>query len=317
MLPLSVLENIVNTLEDSGAGPGFKEFTIEVNPDDIVSKGVEYVRGLKSLGVNRVSMGIQSLDDGLLKWMRRRHNAFSARKAYRILRDCGIDNISVDLIFGIQGLDNLLWSSTLEDILNIDGGSPEHISAYQLSIEPGSSLANMTKNGTYTESTDEQCLRQYEILCERLSMAGYHHYEISNFAKPGYEAIHNSLYWTGVPYAGFGPGAHSLKVSDSGQRLRFWNKSDLQAYLEAASAGDFSKIRESELLTSGQVEEERIMLSLRTDKGLSYSSLEAHGKGRALERLLSEGRLERIGEENVRIPESCLFVSDSIIVELM
>ena len=208
VLPLQVLEDIVGSL-----GPSeYEEFTIEVNPDDIVSGGPEYVSGLRRLGVNRVSMGVQSFDDGILKWMNRRHDAAGAREAFRLLRACGFDNISIDLIFGLSQLSDDAWADTVLAALALE---PEHISAYQLSIEEDSALERMVADGRYVEASDEQCRSQYDTLCRMLAEAGYVHYEISNWARPGREAVHNSAYWRRVPYVGLGPGAHSFSLSSS------------------------------------------------------------------------------------------------------
>ncbi len=266
-----------------GSGSPFREFTVEVNPDDIVRKGPEYVKGLMRLGVNRVSMGVQSFDDRVLHRMNRRHSAADAVKAYRILRECGVENISIDLIFGFPpdfgngspsgkdlgngvpemqeeyGTDGRggrtdgdggrtdgdggrtggdegrtggdegdgcaekmsepldYWRDTLRRALEIggDGRPPEHISAYQLSIEKGSALEKMVADGRFTPLSDELCSAQYDLLCSTLAAAGYNHYEISNFARPGKEAIHNSAYWNHTPYVGLGPGAHSLVFRES------------------------------------------------------------------------------------------------------
>ena len=252
---------------DGSGSPGgsrspFREFTVEVNPDDIVRKGPEYVKGLMRLGVNRVSMGVQSFDDRVLHRMNRRHSAADAVKAYRILRECGVENISIDLIFGFPpdfgngspsgkdlgngvpemqeeyGTDGRggrtggdgsdwcaekmsepldYWRDTLRRALEIggDGRPPEHISAYQLSIEKGSSLEKMVADGRFTPLSDELCSAQYDLLCSTLAAAGYNHYEISNFARPGKEAVHNSAYWNHTPYVGLGPGAHSLVFRES------------------------------------------------------------------------------------------------------
>lgn len=206
VLPLPVLEDIVGSL-----GPSeYEEFTIEVNPDDIVSGGPEYVSGLRRLGVNRVSMGVQSFDDGILKWMNRRHDAAGAREAFRLLRACGFDNISIDLIFGLSQLSADAWADTVLAALALE---PEHISAYQLSIEEDSALERMVADGRYVEASDEQCRSQYDALCRILADAGYVHYEISNWARPGRKAVHNSAYWRRVPYVGLGPGAHSFSLS--------------------------------------------------------------------------------------------------------
>ena len=208
VLPLAVLARIVGAL-----GPAtYREFTVEVNPDDVVAGGAEYVAGLLALGVNRVSMGVQSFDDGILRWMNRRHDAAGAREAFRLLRAGGFDNLSIDLIFGLSQLTGTIWESTIDEALAL---GPEHISAYQLSIEEDSALEKMVADGRYTEASDEQCRGQYDTLCRKLAEAGYVHYEISNWARPGREAVHNSAYWRRVPYVGLGPGAHSLAFPGS------------------------------------------------------------------------------------------------------
>jgi len=193
----------------------FEEFTVEVNPDDIVAGGVGYVRGLRALGVNRISMGVQSWDDGILRWMNRRHDAAGARRAYEILREGGIENSSLDLIFGLSQLSDAAWAETLRQTVAL---RPEHISAYQLSVDPDSALDGLVRAGRYREATDAAAARQYAMLCEALAAAGYVHYEVSNFALPGREAVHNSAYWRRLPYVGLGPAAHSF----DGLR-RTWN----------------------------------------------------------------------------------------------
>lgn len=270
VLPLACLERMVRSL----GGVPFVEFTVEVNPEDIVQNGSEYARGLKALGVTRVSMGVQSLDDGMLRWMNRRHTAARAREAFGLLRSAGFDNISLDIIFGISHLTDGMLADTLEGLLEL---GPEHISAYQLSIEEGSALAAQVADGRYVEASDEHCRRQYDFLCGRLRDAGFHHYEISNWARPGFEAVHNSAYWARLPYVGLGPGAHSLRIDD-GLQVRSWNSEDLTNWTS-----------ESETLTPEEIREEEIMLALRTDKGI-------------------EGRV---------IPESNWFVADEIIRELI
>ena len=209
VLPLIAFRRILDAL---GGGRAYSEFTVEVNPEDIVEKGAEYASGLRALGVNRISMGVQSLDDGLLRWMNRRHDADGARKAFRILREAGFDNISVDVIFGISRPDAGTLARTLDELIS---WGPEHVSAYQLSIEEDSALEKMVADGRYTEASDEQCRGQYDTLCRKLAEAGYVHYEISNWARPGREAVHNSAYWRRVPYVGLGPGAHSLAFPGS------------------------------------------------------------------------------------------------------
>lgn len=300
------LPTVTGSVEETVPTPPFDEFTVEVNPEDIVEKGREYVRGLLALGVNRISMGIQSFNDDILRWMNRRHDAGNAVKAFHILRESGVRNISIDLIFGISQLTDETWKDTIEKALEL---SPEHISAYQLSIEEGSALAKMVADGRYVEASEEQCRRQYDILCRCLGRSGYHHYEISNFAKPGFEAVHNSAYWRRAPYIGLGPGAHSLTGY-----VRSWNSQELPHRSPDGSSATYS--RTSETLSPDDIRVERIMLSLRTDKGLEAAELYSLADRAVINSLLSEGALEKQGG-SIRIPESRLFTSDEIVRELI
>ena len=319
VLPLDVLSRIVGAVsqterlslvtepvEVTTPTELFDEFTVEVNPEDIVEKGREYVRGLLALGVNRISMGIQSFNDDILRWMNRRHDAGNAVKAFHILRESGVRNISIDLIFGISQLTDETWKDTIEKALEL---SPEHISAYQLSIEEGSALSKMVADGRYVEASEEQCRRQYDILCRCLGRSSYHHYEISNFAKPGFEAVHNSAYWRRAPYIGLGPGAHSLTGN-----VRSWNSQELPHRSPDGSSATYS--RTSETLSPEDIRVERIMLSLRTDKGLEAAELYSLADRAVINSLLSEGALEKQGD-SIRIPEDRLFTSDEILRELI
>ena len=350
VLPLHVFESVLDSLSRAGCTGPFREFTVEVNPEDIVEKGPQYVEGLLKLGVNRVSMGVQSFDDSILKWMNRRHDSARAVQAYSILEECGVENISIDLIFGLPQLSSEAWEAGLDKALSISrtGRMPKHISSYQLSVEEGSALAALAAQGRWTEATDEVCAQQYDSLCEALRDAGYHHYEISNFAQPGYEAVHNSAYWRHVPYVGLGPGAHSCMpasrcaaetpsrlswasppvreweddpstqlASPVGKYIRQWNKSDLGAYIEAGKRGDFAKVCCGEVLTEEQVVLERVMLGLRTSEGLPAAFLTEHCDEAALSEALRCGNLCRLPDARVRIPESKFFISDSIISSLV
>ena len=316
VLPLDILERLVRLVGDAVSGPEppsgdgsasggrpvsgrrFEEFTIEVNPEDIVEKGLGYAKGLLGLGVNRVSMGVQSFDDGILRWMNRRHDSSRAVEAFRILRTAGVGNISLDLIFGLGQLSDRMWEETLDKALEL---RPEHISAYQLSIEEGSALGELARKGRYTVASEQQCRRQYDTLCRRLSDAGFHHYEVSNFALPGCEARHNSAYWRRVPYVGLGPGAHSL----SPDGVRSWNSDSLSGWT-----------RSSETLDQEAVRLERIMLPLRTSEGLPSMELRTLADPSIVDRLIEEAALAE-SEGRIHIPENRFFVSDEIIRELV
>ncbi len=292
----------------------FSEFTLEANPDDITP---ESLAAWKRLGVNRLSIGVQSFDDGLLRWMGRRHNAAQAENAVWMAREAGFDNISLDLIFGYVGLTDDIWLDTLDRALAL---APEHLSCYQMSVEEGSTLGDEAAAGAYAPPAQETCARQYALLRQRVAAAGFHHYEISNFARPGYESRHNSAYWRREPYLGFGPGAHSY----DGDRLRRWNNPDLDAYLAAftpaATDTDRRAVMGSETLSDTDLWNERVMLALRTAAGLDLTTLAPEHRAAiapAVERLLAEGLLERLPQRTlVRIPAERFFISDSIISDL-
>ncbi len=375
VLPLPLLCRIVEAVREASGTAAFEEFTVELNPEDVARRGEAYAEALLGMGVTRASMGVQSFDDGILRWMNRRHDAAAAVKAYRSLERAGFRSISIDLIFGLPELragslpgsrpgslpghsdllpgplpgrrddgyfpflDERLWRETIRRALDISetGVPPSHISAYQLSVEPDSALERMIADGRCREASEDSCVRQYEILCEELSAAGYNHYEISNFSRPGHEARHNSAYWRHVPYAGFGPGAHSLEVLPDGGRRRSWNKPDLALYLDTYALGSghrrnfeasLEALRGSETLSREQIALENVMLGLRTSAGCLLSELEETCAPEALRKAISDGHLVPAGgaesadnpetpEPYFRIPEKYFFISDSIISELL
>lgn len=293
VLPADMIGRIVRTL----AGGAYDEFTVEVNPEDIVEKGPDYVKSLLDLGVNRVSMGVQSLDDGILRWMNRRHDSAGAVDAFHILRGAGVRNISMDLIFGLSQLTMDQLDATLDGFIAL---RPEHVSAYQLSLEEGSALARMVEEGRYHEAADDLCRGQYNRICQVLRDAGYVHYEVSNWALPGYEAVHNSAYWSRLPYVGFGPGAHSFDG-----KSRRWNSEQPAAWTSSC-----------ETLSPEDIRVETIMLGLRTANGLDAGEARAICSRAALDSFLCSGSLaESAGR--IRIPEDHFFVSDDIIRQLV
>ena len=297
LLPISSLTRILLELEACGHGGPYNEFTMEVNPEDIVQKGLPYVQSLNALGVNRISIGVQSFDDGMLRWMNRRHNADQAREAYRIVRKAGFENVSLDLIFGLSNLSDSTWEATVDEALALN---PEHISCYQLTLDGDSRLAEMLENGEYEEADDEVCWRQYYSLCRKAAAAGYNHYEISNFAKPSFEAVHNSGYWQRKPYVGLGPAAHSF----SG-RSRSWNSPEIEGYIHT-----------EESLSVEDEKVETLMLALRTSRGIDEEFLFANCRQSVIDSLIGEGALVKVGRR-YRIPEDHFFVSDEIIRELV
>ena len=369
VMPLPLLCRVVEALKDESGSRNFDEFTVELNPEDVIQRGEAYAEALLGMGVTRASMGVQSFDDVVLRWMNRRHDAETAVRAYRILEKSGFRNISIDLIFGLPELgpdsqprhsdsqskhsdslsgrftghrgkdgyvpllDERLWRETILRALDISasGMLPSHISAYQLSVEPDSALDGMIADGRCRETSEESCARQYEILCEELSAAGYHHYEISNFALPGMEARHNSAYWRHVPYVGLGPGAHSLSILPDGHRCRSWNSPDLKLYRETfAPLGQRDTgCSGQETLSPVQLGIENVMLGLRTSLGCPLPELVSACDRARLDSAISSGRLvpvpgssELSGLEDgaaqyYRIPEKYFFISDGIISELL
>lgn len=329
-----------------------EEFTIEVNPNDVTP---EYAAGLVALGVNRVSMGVQSFKDEHLAWMNRRHNAAEGKRAVGILREAGISNISIDLIFGYAMLSEEDWEHNIREAISL---KPQHISAYQMSIEPGSALGAMYKRGEYAGLSDEECEAQYRRLQSLLAEAGYDQYEISNFALHSedgrYRSKHNSSYWEGVPYLGLGPAAHSYTgilaseecvsaaceygggcgsgPSDTTvQARRIWNNPSVKGYcdyyngstngrrsIEQGGEVKCKNVSGDEELTATDIFNETIMLGLRKCAGFSLELLDAALLGHIesdIARLARRGLLVREGN-NIRIPSDKLFVSDSIIREL-
>ncbi|MBQ6821255.1 MAG: coproporphyrinogen III oxidase family protein [Bacteroidales bacterium] len=321
VLPLEFIGRIA----DACGGRSYREWTVEVNPDDITP---EYAAGLRALGVNRVSMGVQSLDDGMLRWMNRRHDSDGARRAFRQLREAGFDNVSVDVIIGVGGMDSRMLEATVRRILD---WRPEHISAYQLSVEEGSALGRMAREGRYSELPDEECSAQYYLVCRLLAEAGYEHYEISNWALPGRRAVHNSAYWTRAPYVGLGPGAHSLGLMDSrpetgtaqtpGQAAKTAETaSDVPAAASSPAGCRSAANRRSwnsealsgwtvsrEVLSEAEIREEQIMLGLRTADGVRAELLQGS----------RDGLVPAAEPGCLRIPEERWFVADDIISGLI
>ncbi len=239
---------------------GVEEFTVEVNPDDVTAA---YIAGLKALGVNRVSMGVQSFNDAELRLINRRHTARQAVDAVHAIHAAGIHNISIDLIYGIPGQSLASWRKSVRQAVAL---GVQHISAYSLMYEPGTRLWVMREQGKVTEVDDDTVVAMYQALCQLLHRAGYCHYEISNFALPGYYSRHNSSYWDLTPYLGLGAAAHSY----DGQ-LRRHNPARLKSYLDSIEAGKCCFEAEQE--QPWERYDEYVMLRLRTAAGLDLGLL--------------------------------------------
>ena len=300
------------------------EVTIEMNPDDVT---VEYAAVLQQLPINRVSLGAQTFDDQRLRFLHRRHTAAQVSRAVSILRSAGIRNISIDLMYGFPGETLSDWQRDIDAALALD---VEHISAYCLMIEEGTPLARMMEQTTVpgastpSLSPNEELERaMYELLIDKLTADGYEHYEISNFARPGYRSRHNSSYWHDVPYVGLGAAAHSYDISllpspTAGIiRRRSWNVSDIRAYIEAIEHGELPS--EGEVLSDASHYNERVMLGLRTCEGVDLTTLSDHHRSyclREAEPFLKDGLLRR-NQDSLILTRRGLFVSDMVMSSLM
>jgi oxygen-independent coproporphyrinogen-3 oxidase len=236
------------------------EITLEANPDDITS---DATRDWKALGINRLSIGIQSFHDEDLRYMNRSHDAVQAADCVKIAKDMGFEHLSIDLIFGYPLLTDLKWQQNIDEALALH---PTHLSCYAMTVETNTALWSFIQKKNALPMDGEQSARQFEYLMERMHHAGYEHYEISNYALPGHRAIHNSNYWKRVPYLGIGPSAHSFDGLS-----RQWNVSNNAHYIKALQAGDLPF--EKEVLSEWQQLNETIMTSLRTSEGLNFNEV--------------------------------------------
>jgi oxygen-independent coproporphyrinogen-3 oxidase len=240
---------------------GIKEFTLETNPDDLTKA---YVQSLQHSPVSRFSIGIQSFKDEDLRYMNRAHNAQEADYAIKTAQDAGFSNLTIDLIYGTPGLTDTDWKHNLSKVKELD---IPHFSAYALTVEEGTALHSNIQKKKTTPVDIEQAAGQFEILIENADVMGYEQYEISNFAKPGKYAIHNTNYWKGISYLGVGPSAHSFNGT-----TRQWNIANNALYLKSILQ-DRKVPAEIETLTKEQRLNEYIMTSLRTMWGCDINKL--------------------------------------------
>ena len=259
LLEAGELADILAALRHRFGWTGDAEITLEANPDDITD---QRVKEWEALGINRLSIGVQSFFEEDLRWMNRAHNAGQAIESLRVAQRV-IPNITLDLIYGSPGLTDEKWRSNIEQALAL---GITHLSCYALTVEPRTRLEKMIRQQQSADVDDEQQSRQFRFLMQYLRQQGWEHYEISNFALPGHRSRHNSSYWRGQPYLGLGPGAHSF----DGQK-RWWNVPNNNQYIEALEKGQFA--REEELLTVAQRWNEYLMIRLRTIEGIDLDQL--------------------------------------------
>lgn len=304
-LSLCDIERIVGALESTFNGTP-SEVTLEMNPDDVTK---DYIKAVRQMGINRISMGIQTFDDSRLQFIRRRHNASQAEKAVMTIREEGIHNVSIDLMFGFPNQTMDEWVTDIEKAIALH---PTHISAYCLMYEEGTPLFRMLQKGEINQIDDETSLAMYTELINRLTANGYEHYEISNFAMPGYRSVHNSSYWHDTPYLGFGAAAHSYNKD-----TRSWNIPDLKKYIESIESGVLPS--ESEVIDADTHYNDLITTALRTREGLNLDDLPQKYREYALvnaRKSISEHLLEAT-DSHIRLTREGLFVSDMVMSELI
>lgn len=310
VLPVELVTELVNGLHELFDLSRLEEFTIEVNPDDVSPK---YIIALRELGINRVSMGVQSFNDNELRAINRRHSSQQAIEAVRAIQDAGIDNVSIDLIYGLPGQSLDSWKNNVEQAISLN---VRHISAYCLSYERGTRLWVMREQGKVQEASDELCVAMHTTLVSKLRQAGFEHYEISNFAKPGYRSRHNSSYWNFTPYLGLGAAAHSF----DGTNRRF-NPSSIKQYIKALSEN--RTVFTIEELEWWERHDEEVMVRLRTSDGLDTTVIAKHYGNNASNTLLrkaqpfiNQGLLNLNGTTLTLTPQGVM-MSDHIIRTLM
>lgn len=286
------------------------EITMECNPDDITP---EFTNMLSRLPINRVSMGAQTFADSRLRLLHRRHNSDEVKHAVKLLREAGIKNISIDLMFGFPDESLSQWKEDISAALALN---VEHISAYSLMYEEDTPLWKMLDTGKVKEIDEELSLTMFKELVCQLTDAGYEHYEISNFARPGYRSRHNSSYWHQVPYIGLGAAAHSFDLNS-----RQWNVADLKLYIEEINNGIIPMEREE--LDNDTTFNDIITTALRTSDGINLNALETRLGKRYRNTLISaagkhleQGLLE-IRHDRLRLTAEGIFISDMVMSDLM
>jgi oxygen-independent coproporphyrinogen-3 oxidase len=330
LLSPTLLRQILNTIHQYYDVEADAEVTLEMNPDDwplsnfphrgeasITSEDKNESIGLAALpttdgaergSVNRVSLGIQSFDDALLRLVRRRHDSATAIRAIKALQAVGVDNISIDLIYGLPTSDAEQWNRNLDIFFEL---SLPHLSAYALTLEHNAILTKQIELGKVQPINEEDALRDYEILCRRAAQNGYLHYEISNFCQRGMHSKHNSSYWFGTPYAGFGPSAHSYDGSS-----RQWNVANVEKYCS------FSSLDEKEQISPEQHYNEYVMLRLRTHWGIDLKYMKREMGERFstyceqhAQPLIAQGRLSQT-REFLYLTDAQMLFADGVAEEL-
>ncbi len=290
------LENLLNAISDNYPVSDKAEITIEANPDDI---NKEKLTVWKESGINRLSIGIQSFQQKDLEWMNRAHNSVQALDSILLAKKSGFNNFSIDLIYGIPGLTDEEWKMNVEQVINLEA---PHIACYALTVEPKTALQKMIALKKKVDIDIDQQARQFLLLMKWMKEAGFEHYEISNFAKPGYRSWHNSSYWQGKKYIGIGPSAHSYDG-----KSRRWNIANNALYIQSIKNNIIPF--EEEKLTDAERLNEYIMTSLRTIEGLDLKVIETNFSIKERKRI-EDSVVDYIGKKMIVYNKEKLLLTD-------
>lgn len=309
VMPPEALARFAGVLRREGLW-AVREWTVEANPEDLTAP---YLDALLEAGVQRLSIGVQSFQADVLTWMRRIHGVDKAEHAVRLAAERGFEHLSLDLIYGVPVGEADRWERDLDIALDLP---VDHLSAYILTAEPKTLYGHQLEQGRLSPPPDDRVLAEYATLCERTQSAGFEHYEVSNFARPGGRSQHNSAYWNGTPYLGIGPGAHSHRNDE-----RWWNGRSNARYMDLADAGQLDDQRGREHLTAKDRFNEALMTGLRRTEGVDPEALLAQTgldvrSAPALQGLLDRGRCAwRAGR--LTVPEHHWPAGDAITLDLM
>jgi oxygen-independent coproporphyrinogen-3 oxidase len=289
------LNSIIEAIRMNYSVTGNVEITVETNPDNLTE---DYLKQLSEIGANRLSIGIQSFKNEDLTLMNRAHNAAEAKNCISLARVSGFNNISIDLIYGLPNSSIEDWQNNIQQALKLN---PEHISAYNLTIETGTPLAHLVSKGRVSIPSDDEVVLQHNLLVDLLSKAGFEHYETSNFAKQGFRSKHNSSYWKGIHYLGFGPSAHSFNGTS-----RSWNIANTKKYVDLIRENKTHF--ESETLSLIDRINEFIMTGLRTVEGIDLNHFENNFGKKRLAVLLQESA-NALSKQYLALDQNRLFVT--------
>ncbi len=310
LLEPAEIQQIIGTIKQLHSVAADAEITIEANPDDLTPA---YISQLSETDANRLSIGIQSFDDAMLALMNRRHNAQQAIEAVQNCQMAGFSNISVDLIYGLPQMNTDNWRQQLENVVRL---GVQHLSAYHLSYEEGTAFGLKLKRGQLTEVSEDESLAQFDTLTDWAQKTGFEHYEISNFALPGFRSQHNSSYWNRTVYLGVGPAAHSYN-----RTTRSWNTNNIIEYINGIVSDNC--VSETESLSPSDIFNDYVITALRTSSGIDMDYLEREHPRKMVDYLrhqaesfVRDGRLEYT-TNHLKLTHSGIFISDEIMEALI